>query len=246
MVRHEPAMPHASQSAAVFLVLRPTNYGGEARMRIQKLVVPAFLFGTAALIVLPAMYGCNGEFHMGDTTPANPSGSASVAAAPTTPAPTAPPNVAAHMAGGHLPAMHGSQVDVTGDIEFNENADTFKTDGSGAMDSASAAVLQQVAQVMSDHPDITKLRIEGYTDNVGAAAYNLDLSQRRANTVMGWLTKQGNVDSARLAAKGFGPANPLADNSTPGGQSKNRRTEFHVQEMNNQPYAPDATGGASQ
>jgi outer membrane protein OmpA-like peptidoglycan-associated protein len=70
-----------------------------------------------------------------------------------------------------------------------------------------------------------KMRIEGYTDNVGNAAANQTLSEKRAQAVVAWLASHG-VAANRLTAKGFGQANPVADNSTDEGRAKNRRVEL--------------------
>ena len=88
----------------------------------------------------------------------------------------------------------------------------------------SEQTLAQIAQLLREHPELS-LRVEGYTDNVGQAAANQALSDRRAQAVVAWLTGHGIVGS-RLAAKGFGAANPVADNSTDEGRAKNRRVEL--------------------
>ncbi|HBE03033.1 MAG: hypothetical protein A2096_05180 [Spirochaetes bacterium GWF1_41_5] len=72
-----------------------------------------------------------------------------------------------------------------------------------------------------------KIEIQGHTDNKGAAEYNLMLSRKRAETVMEYLIKNG-ISPQRLSAKGFGMANPVADNSSDEGRARNRRTEFLI------------------
>lgn len=69
--------------------------------------------------------------------------------------------------------------------------------------------------------------IAGYTDNVGDAAANQKLSERRANAVREYLVKQG-VPAEALTAVGYGSENPIADNSTAEGRNKNRRIEFNA------------------
>jgi OmpA-OmpF porin, OOP family len=99
----------------------------------------------------------------------------------------------------------------------------------------SSDVLDAVQKILADHPEIKKLRIEGHTDSVGAAAMNRTLSQHRAESVMKWLVKHG-VDATRLTAQGFGPDKPIDDNSTDEGRHNNRRVEFHlVEDGTNQP-----------
>ena len=71
------------------------------------------------------------------------------------------------------------------------------------------------------------LEIAGYTDNTGDAALNLALSQKRAEAVREALIKYG-ADPDMLVAKGYGEADPVANNDTPEGRLKNRRIEYHV------------------
>jgi outer membrane protein OmpA-like peptidoglycan-associated protein len=88
-------------------------------------------------------------------------------------------------------------------------------------------VLDAVQKILTAHSEIAKLRVEGHTDNVGAAAMNRTLSQHRAESVMKWLVKHG-IDAARLTAEGFGPDKPIDDNTTDEGRRNNRRVEFHL------------------
>ena len=69
--------------------------------------------------------------------------------------------------------------------------------------------------------------VEGHTDADGADAYNLDLSQRRANAVLSYLVQNG-VDASNVSATGYGETNPIASNDTPQGMAQNRRIEFKV------------------
>ena len=72
-----------------------------------------------------------------------------------------------------------------------------------------------------------KIEIAGHTDNVGADNENLLLSQKRAESVKTWLVKKG-IQPARIIAKGYGPTQPVADNSTEEGRQQNRRTEVRI------------------
>lgn len=101
-------------------------------------------------------------------------------------------------------------------IQFDTGKATIQPD--------SDKTLAQIVQLLMDNPDL-KLRIEGYTDNVGQPAANQSLSEKRAQAVMSWLTMHG-VAATRLAAKGLGAANPVADNATEDGRAKNRRVEL--------------------
>ncbi len=91
----------------------------------------------------------------------------------------------------------------------------------------SFSLLQQVADVLAQHPEIARVAIDGHTDDRGAVASNLELSRSRAVSVMRWLTEKG-VDARRLEARGFGPKRPIDDNKTEAGRAKNRRVEFQI------------------
>lgn len=88
-------------------------------------------------------------------------------------------------------------------------------------------LLNNVARVLRDHPEIQLVRVEGHTDSQGGRDYNISLSQRRANSVKDYLIHQG-VDGIRLQAKGFGPDRPADSNKTEAGRSNNRRVEFVI------------------
>jgi outer membrane protein OmpA-like peptidoglycan-associated protein len=106
---------------------------------------------------------------------------------------------------------------VTHGINFDTDSDVLKPE--------SAAVLKQVASGLNKNPNL-KLEIDGYTDSVGDAAHNLDLSKRRAKAVQTVLVSQFGIDASRLTANGFGAAKPIGSNDTPDGRADNRRVEF--------------------
>ena len=84
--------------------------------------------------------------------------------------------------------------------------------------------IQNVADVMKKHPDLN-IVIEGHTDNVGGAKYNLNLSQKRAEAVKRVMETKFGVAASRIKAQGFGYSKPIASNKTPDGRQKNRRVE---------------------
>ncbi|MFL5773273.1 MAG: OmpA family protein [Flavisolibacter sp.] len=86
--------------------------------------------------------------------------------------------------------------------------------------------LNEVAEIMKEDPNL-KLDIEGHTDNVGKANYNLTLSQNRANSVRAYFISKG-IDASRLQATGYGMTKPVADNKTSAGRAKNRRVEMKL------------------
>lgn len=93
--------------------------------------------------------------------------------------------------------------------------------------SRSRPVLEAVADALRASPEITRLAIEGHTDDVGDEDANLDLSRRRANNVMAWLIQHG-IEASRLEAHGYGESMPLVQDTTEDARSVNRRVEFDV------------------
>ena len=71
----------------------------------------------------------------------------------------------------------------------------------------------------------TRIQIAGHTDNVGSDAFNLQLSQQRANSVRGYLAGTGVV-AQRMQAVGYGESRPVADNGSDYGRTQNRRVEI--------------------
>ncbi len=100
----------------------------------------------------------------------------------------------------------------------------FET-GKSALKPESYTILDIVAGSLIGNPDI-RIEIAGYTDNTGTAAVNTRLSQARAEAVRAYLVSKG-VHLERLLARGYGPANPVATNTTAAGRAQNRRVELH-------------------
>ncbi|MDA3888872.1 MAG: OmpA family protein [Allgaiera sp.] len=98
--------------------------------------------------------------------------------------------------------------------------------GSDKIDGAASSVVDQVADALRQCTRVPIL-IAGYTDNQGRAAMNLALSQKRAQAVLNGLLAR-RVSIANFRAKGFGEADPIADNSTQAGREENRRIEFSL------------------
>ncbi|HVY74600.1 MAG TPA: OmpA family protein [Puia sp.] len=107
--------------------------------------------------------------------------------------------------------------------KFITHGITFDVDKS-VIRPESMGVLNQVAKFLKDNPSV-KMEIDGHTDNSGAAAHNLTLSQQRADAVKAQLVSMG-IDGSRFTTKGFGDTKPIADNGTPEGKANNRRVEF--------------------
>ena len=100
---------------------------------------------------------------------------------------------------------------------------TFET-GSAVITKDSEKTLNEVLSILKKYSDL-KIEIRGYTDNSGSLKLNTALSQKRADAVKYWLNTKG-IMNERMEAKGFGPENPIASNSTKEGKAKNRRIEF--------------------
>ncbi len=85
--------------------------------------------------------------------------------------------------------------------------------------------LDRAAKFIVKYKDVPYIVIAGHTDSVGEEAYNKDLSMRRAQAVIEYLTTNYDINAKRLVARGYGESRPVADNSTPEGRYENRRVE---------------------
>jgi outer membrane protein OmpA-like peptidoglycan-associated protein/tetratricopeptide (TPR) repeat protein len=112
----------------------------------------------------------------------------------------------------------GSMI-ILRNIYFDFDKATFKTE--------SFTELNKVERMMRENPNM-QVEIAGHTDYIGSAAYNMTLSQRRAEAVKDYLTKKG-IDPRRVVAKGYGKTRPIASNDDEEeGRELNRRVEFRV------------------
>lgn len=101
----------------------------------------------------------------------------------------------------------------------------FETDESELREE-SFIQLSALKDILFQYPEM-QIEVRGYTDNVGNAEYNLELSTRRAEAVVNWLIEQ-EVSGERLSFKGFGESNPVETNQTTAGRARNRRVTFHI------------------
>ncbi len=106
-------------------------------------------------------------------------------------------------------------------IEFEFDKDVLR-------DSA-YPILDEVVQALNDNPSITLIEVEGHTDEQGNDAYNLDLSKRRAATVMRYLVDHG-IDKLRLTSQGYGETKPVDPRHTQDAYKINRRVAFSIKE----------------
>ena len=96
----------------------------------------------------------------------------------------------------------------------------------------SFSLLDELVDLLKGASFITKVRVEGHTDDRGSDEYNLDLSDRRARSVMEYITGKG-ISGERLVSKGFGESQPLESNKSKTGRAKNRRVAFVILENAN-------------
>jgi outer membrane protein OmpA-like peptidoglycan-associated protein len=111
------------------------------------------------------------------------------------------------------------RIDVSETIQFEFSSSRIAAE--------SHEVLDELADAITSHPEIRKLRVEGHTDNSGDAPHNLRLSKKRAAAVVKYLVGKG-VDANRLVAAGFGQTKPIAKNDTEEGRAQNRRVAFTI------------------
>ncbi len=101
----------------------------------------------------------------------------------------------------------------------------FETD-SAVLKPSSQAQLRNIVEIMKCYPNL-ELKIGGYTDNTGDDAYNLKLSQERADSTLKAMVDLGG-SATRLSAEGYGEQHPVASNDTPEGRQRNRRIDLSV------------------
>ncbi|MEO0166292.1 MAG: OmpA family protein [candidate division WOR-3 bacterium] len=112
----------------------------------------------------------------------------------------------------------GSTIILKG-VEFEFNSAQLKPE--------SYPILDDAARILTMHPEID-VEIQGHTDDIGSDAYNLKLSQKRAEAVRDYLINKHMIEPVRLIPVGYGERRPIADNSTEEGRRKNRRVEFLI------------------
>jgi outer membrane protein OmpA-like peptidoglycan-associated protein len=115
----------------------------------------------------------------------------------------------------------GSTLVVLGSIDFEFDSAKLKE--------SSFHVLDAVAKALTDNPDIERVEVGGHTDERGSAPYNLDLSNRRAASVVAYLAEHG-IAAKRLSSHGYGLTKPLDTRHDEAAWAKNRRVEFVIKQ----------------
>ena len=118
-----------------------------------------------------------------------------------------------------LAELSGDKIIITEAIYFLED--------SVGIQRRSWPVLYAVKDILAEHPELEHVLIEGHTNDNGSAAYNYELSDRRASVVADWLITHG-VDRNRVLSKGYGFDLPLVEHDHPEAERINRRVEFTV------------------
>jgi outer membrane protein OmpA-like peptidoglycan-associated protein len=109
-------------------------------------------------------------------------------------------------------------VSLKGDVTFDYDSATVRP--------GLYTEIDRIANVLNKYPQ-TVIRVEGHTDSTGSDTYNMDLSQRRADSVKNLFIQRG-ISSSRLETVAFGENMPIADNSTEAGRTMNRRVEIKI------------------
>lgn len=109
-------------------------------------------------------------------------------------------------------------------VEFSDKV-LFSV-GKSDLSVASKASLDKLVALLVKYPD-TNIEIQGHTDNTGSIAFNLKLSQKRADAVQSYLVSNG-ISSTRLTSKGYGQDQPQYSNDTEDGRSQNRSVKFLI------------------
>lgn len=117
------------------------------------------------------------------------------------------------------PKIQAKKIVIDKMIHFAFNKYNIKPDSYG--------ILDDVASIIKSNPQIKLIKVEGHTDAIGSEAYNMKLSQRRADSVVKYLVDKG-VPSTKLQPVGYGKTRPIATNKTAEGRAQNRRVEFNV------------------
>jgi outer membrane protein OmpA-like peptidoglycan-associated protein len=127
-----------------------------------------------------------------------------------------------------------AKIEIRDKIQFEYNQ--------AIISQTSFELMDEIAAVIKDHPQLKKIRIEGYASADGNPRWNRKLSADRAKAVMHYLVDHG-VPADELSAVGYGADHPIADNATADGREQNRRVEFTILDPTADATASTETAG---
>ncbi|NIK91853.1 OmpA family protein [Mangrovimonas sp. CR14] len=125
-----------------------------------------------------------------------------------------------------IPGAQVERVDNGIVVTFDENSGVYFDTNKYNINSASQVTLDKLSNVLKEYPD-TNVLVVGHTDSTGDASYNMTLSKNRANSVRDYFVSQG-LSSSRFTTNWFGETQPMYDNGTSEGRSKNRRVNLAI------------------
>ncbi|MEY8021780.1 OmpA family protein [Muriicola sp. SD30] len=125
-----------------------------------------------------------------------------------------------------IPGAEVTRVGEGINVTFNEGAGVYFDTNKSNIKGTSVETLNKLAGILKEYPK-TVILVEGHTDSAGSEEYNMGLSKLRAESVTNYLIGQG-IASDRFTTKWYGELQPVADNSTAEGKSKNRRVELGI------------------
>jgi len=125
-----------------------------------------------------------------------------------------------------IPGAKVERVDDGIVVTFDENSGVYFDTNKSNINAASKATLDKLAKVMVEYPQ-TNIIVAGHTDSAGQDAYNMTLSEKRANAVSDYLVVDG-ISRGRLTTVYYGETQPVASNDTPEGRAQNRRVTLGI------------------
>ena len=125
-----------------------------------------------------------------------------------------------------IPGAEVERVDDGIVITFDENSGVFFDTNKHNINAASQVTLDKLTGVLQEYPD-TSVLVVGHTDSTGADAYNMTLSQKRAQSVTSYFTSKG-LAANRFTTNWYGEQSPVADNNTEEGRAQNRRVNVII------------------
>ncbi|WP_298532497.1 OmpA family protein [uncultured Algibacter sp.] len=125
-----------------------------------------------------------------------------------------------------VPGAQVERVDQGIVVTFEDGSGVYFATNKYNINDPSQTTLLKLVSIFKENAD-TKILVVGHTDSSGDASYNMTLSKNRANSVSSFL-KQNGINSSRLITKWYGEEQPIANNATEAGRSKNRRVNIVI------------------